>query len=200
MNPRFTPLSRFTAFVLSLFMLACNPERIQQTPELKRQMADSKLKRITSADQMTTVNDWGTKIVNAVQRELTASLQTAKTPAQRTALCQLTGLPKTQAIIQKYAIDLSLLQTADVKNARLAPKEREVLDAYLYQAENKLPQEPNIQRIGDSLFVFNTAVPADNAICQTCFPDQKLPFAVWRLVFRKNELVRQMANTKLKKK
>jgi hypothetical protein len=185
-----------TQSVILLTALACNPERVKYTPELKREMAETKIKHITTADQMTTVDVYGTKIAAAVQRELTARLTASKTPADRATGCALQALPRTAAIAQKYAVDISLLGAADVKNPRLAPKEREVLDAYLYNAEKKLPQTPNVQRIGDTLLVYNTAVPAENVICQTCFPGQTTSFAVWRLVFSKRELVRRMSDSK----
>ncbi len=186
----------FTHSLIIVCALACNPERVKYTPELKRDMAETKIKRITSADQMTTVDEYGTKIAAAVQRELTARLTTAKTPADKAGLCHLQNLPRTKAIADKYAVDIRLLGAADIKNPRLAPKEREVLDAYLYNAEKKLPQTPNVQRIGDTLLVYNTAVPADSPICEACFPGQNPPFAVWRLVFSKRELVRRMVDSK----
>ncbi len=80
----------------------------------------------------------------------------------------------------------------------LSSKEREVLDAYLYNAEQKLPQISNIQKINDTLYVYNAAVPTQNVICQTCFGDHKTPLAVWRLVFPKREIVRRMKPTKKK--
>jgi hypothetical protein len=190
------PQSLFRSLALSLLIFACNPERVKYTPQLKRDMAESKIRRVTAADQMTTVDEYGTRIAAAVQRELTTRLATAKTPTDRAALCQLRNLPRTKAIGETYAVGISLLGAADVKNPRLAPKEREVLDAYLYNAEKNLSQTPNVQRIGDTLLVYNTAVSATSPICRACFPGQTPPFAVWRLVFTKRELVRRMMDTK----
>ncbi len=199
-DPLFRSFTRslVRSFTLSLFLslVACNPERVKYTPELKRDMAEAKIKRVTAADQMTTVDEYGTKIAAAVQRELTTKLTNTKTPADQQRLCQLQNLPRTTAIAKKYAVAITLLGASDVKNLQLAAKEREVLDAYLYNAEKNLPQTPNVQRIGDTLLVYNAAVPANNLICKTCFPGSTPPFAVWRLVFSKRELVRRMVNSK----
>lgn len=184
--------------LLSCFLLSCNPERVKYTKELKQEMADKKIKRITNADLVETVDTFGERITAVIQKELTTQLQQTTDPAERTKLCQLQNLPRTKAIEDRYAIDIQLLSGADVLNKSLNSKEREVLDAYLYNAENKLPQISNIQKINDTLYVYNAAVPTDNIICQTCFGTRKTPLAVWRLVFSKREIVRRMSSSKKK--
>lgn len=181
-----------------LLLFACNPERVKYTNELKQEMADKKIKRITNADLIETVDAFGERITTVIQKELTTQLQKTTNPAEQAKLCQLRNLPRTKAITDRYAIDVRLLSGADVPNKSLSSKEREVLDAYLYNAEKKLPQISNIQKINDTLYVYNAAVPTENVICQTCFGNQKTPLAVWRLVFPKREIVRRMTSSKKK--
>lgn len=177
-------------FLLSMLLVACNPERVKYTPALKQEMADKTLKRVTIPQLNEAVNEWGEQITRVAQNELTTKL---KAGGNSKALCHLEGLPKTKALGKKYGIDVQLLGAADVKNPRLSQKEREVLDAYLYNAENKLEQISNIQRVADTLYVYNAAVPVDNPICKTCFGDQPQPLAVWRLAFSKREIVRRIS-------
>ncbi|HLL96971.1 MAG TPA: hypothetical protein VK404_18505, partial [Spirosoma sp.] len=134
----------------------------------------------------------------AIQKELATQLQKTTDPAERTKLCQLQNLPRTKAIADRYGVAIQLLSGADVSAKSLNSKEREVLDAYLYNAEKKLPQISNIQKINDTLYVYNAAVPTENVICKTCFGDQNTPLAVWRLAFSKREIVRRMATMKKK--
>ncbi len=183
------PYSLSCSLALSLIVLACNPERVQYTDALKQEMADSKIKRITTPQLTDAVNEWGEQIARVAQTEWNKKL---KAGAEPKALCRLEGLPKTRALAKKYAIDIQLLGAADVKNPKFTPKEREVLDAYLYNAENKLEQISNIQRIGDTLYVYNAPVPVENPICKTCFGDQPQPLAVWRLGFHKREIIRRI--------
>ena len=185
-------LSLFLVFSLSL--TACDPERLQYTRELKSEMSEKKPKRVTNAQLNEAVNSWGEQIVAVAEVELTAKI---KPGGDQAGLCRLENLPKTTALAERYGLSIGLLGAADVTNPRLAAKEREVLDAYLYNAENKLAQQPNIQKIADTLFVYNAAVPIENPICQTCFGTQKTPLAVWRLAFTKRELVKRL---NLKKK
>ena len=186
------------SILCGLFCAACNPERVKYTTALKEQMADMKIKRITNADMVETVNTFGERISATVQKELTDELQKTDQATGQNSLCQLQNLPRLKAIEKKYGVTIRLLGAADVQNKTLAPKEREVLDAYLYNAEQKLPQTSNIQKIDDTLFVYNAAVPTSNAICQTCFGKQKIPLAVWRIAFPKREVIRRTSATKKK--
>lgn len=177
-----------TATCLSFFF-SCNPDRVQYNTQLKQQMADMKVKRVTNADLSEAVNSWGAQIVDIANREASAKLTAG---AQTPAVCNLSALPKTQALAKRYGMTISLLGAADVQNLKLDRKERELLDAYLYNAEKQLPQSSNIQRIGDTLFVYNDAVPVTDKLCQACFGTQTQPLAVWRLAFPKREVIRHI--------
>lgn len=189
------PVFALSTSIAALFLFSCSPDRIKQTDQLKQEMNDKKIKRITNIELTETVDAWGEQIVMVVQNELAAKLKSGGTTA---ALCQLEQLPKTAALAKRYALTIDLLGAQDVQNTKLAPKEREVLDAYLYNAEKKLPQQSNIQRIADTLYVYNAAVPTENLICKACFGDQKQPVAVWRLAFSKREVIRRMNGKKKK--
>ena len=173
---------------------SCNPERLKQSDKLKQQMADMTIKRVTDADLSEAVNSWGEQLVAIAEQEAAAKLAAQADPS---GVCNLRELPKTQALAKRYGMTISLLTAADVQNPKLATKEREVLDAYAYNAENNQPQISNIQRIGDTLFVYNNAVPTTNALCKACFGDQKTPLAVWRLAFPKREVIRHFNAKKL---
>lgn len=183
---------------LSFLLSSCNPERVHYTNELKEEMADSK----NQADYQRWFNwngQWSSGKVSAVvQKELTAQLQKTTNPAERTKLCQLQNLPRTKAIAERYVLDMRLLGAADVQNKALNPKEREILDAYLYSAKQKQVPISNIQKLTDTLFVYNAPISADSPICEACFGKQEVPFAVWHIGFQKREVVRRMNSTKKK--
>ncbi|MFD2932479.1 hypothetical protein [Spirosoma flavum] len=185
--------------LLISFLTACNPERVHYTNELKEEMADSKIKRITNTDLVETVDNLGGKVSAVVQKELTTQLQKMTDPAGRAKLCQLQNMPRTKAIAEHYALDIRLLGATDIQNKTLNSKEREILDAYLYSAKQKQSPISNIQKINDTLFVYNAAVPANSPICEACFGKQETPFAVWHLGFQKREVIRRMSETKKRK-
>jgi hypothetical protein len=188
----------FLAALLISMLSACNPERVKYTSELKQEIADSKIKRISNADIIQTVDNLGEKVSTVVQKELSTQLQKTTSPAEQARFCQLQNLTRTKAIAERYVLDIRLLGPADVQNKDLNPKEREILDAYLYSAKQKQQPISNIQKINDTLFVYNAPVPANSPICEACFGKQEVPFAVWHIGFQKREVIRRMNATKKK--
>ena len=185
-------LSSLYVVILSLLLLSCNPERVKYTTELKQEIADSKIKRITNADLVATVDNLGTKVSAAIQKELTTQLQQTTSPAERAKRCQLQNLPRLDAIAKKYVLDIKLLGVADIENKALDDKEREILGAYLYSVKQKQQPISNIQKTSDTTFVYNAVVPAQSTICEACFGNQAVPFAVWHIGFQKREVIRRM--------
>ena len=155
-------------------------------------MADSKIKCIKDPDVIETIDNLGGRVSATVQKELMAQLQKTTDPAERAKLCQLQNLPRTKAIANQYQLDIRLLGTDAIQNRSLPAKEREILDAYLYNAKQKLAPIANIQKITDTSFVYNAALPTDNPICEACFGKQAVPFAVWHLGFQKRDVIRRM--------
>lgn len=189
---------RYYILAFLALVTSCNPERVKYTNELKAEMADSKIKRITNADLIETIDNLGERVTIAVQKELATQLQKTTNPAEQAKLCRLQHLPRTQAIAQRYVLDIRLLGANDIQNKALNPKEREILDAYLYSVKQKQQPISNIQKISDTSYVYNAAVPTDNPICKACFQTHSVPFAVWHIGFQKREVVRRMSASKKK--
>ncbi len=55
-------------------------------------------------------------------------------------------------------------------------KEIEVLDAYLYSHNNKIPISPNYQKDGEKDFIFNKALVLNQNKCLSCHAKIKNPF------------------------
>lgn len=180
------------AFLSALTFASCNTDnRIKQTSALKQEMNSAEIKRVTNPQLIATVDEWGKEVVATARKALENEL--ARNPQQAGMLCQdLRKVPLIAALDRDYGVKIQLLGPADVKNPKLAPKERELLDAYLYNAENNLPQSDNVQKLNDTLLLYNAPVPVESVICKTCFKDQQVAFAVWRVLFDKKEVIQKM--------
>ncbi|MFN4146739.1 MAG: hypothetical protein ACK4GN_13015 [Runella sp.] len=209
-------LRRSTSFVVknlfqkvslfvSLFSIltSCNLEQ-QQAPGAKEAIESVKsrqIKRVTNTQLTVIVDDWGRRIVQQIQAQ--AEQQLASANADKEAVCNLEGLPKVAELSKLYAVEITLLGKKDLQNPVLSPKEKEVLDAYLYNAENGLSQITNIQKIGDSLLIYSAPIDTKNIVCQKCFGEGKTPLAVWQVKFQKDEVIKKVnpkSLEKLKKK
>ncbi len=190
---------RILLFLLfSISFSSCNLDNgVKQTRALAEEIKNSKIKRVTNEQIVTIVDDWGQRITKQIEAKLSASL--AKNPSQATELCLLKNLPLADSLSKKYDVTISLLTAKDFKNDDLSSKEKEVLDAYLYNAENKLPQISNIQKIGDSVLVYNVPVPTSSLICERCIDKKLTPLAVWSVRFMKREVIRKVDGKSLLK-
>ena len=184
--------------LLAFIISSCNlNDGVKQTRALAEEIKNSKIKRVTNEQIITIVDGWGQRITKQIEIELTTSL--TKQPSEAAKLCNLENLPLLDSLSKKYDVTISLLTTKDLKNNNLSAKEKEVLDAYLYNAENKLPQISNIQKIGDTVLVYNAAIPAKSLICERCVEKNLSPLAVWSIRFMKREVIRKVDGKSLLK-
>ena len=179
-------------WVILLTTAGCNTDnRVKQTKALKEEMAGVKIRRVTDAQLVAAVDEWGKEMNVIMQKGLEKEL--AQNPDEALKYCALpTHVPLIAAIEDQYAVKIQLLGLTDVRNPTITPKERELLEAYVYNAEKDLPQFDNVQKINDTLLVYNAPLPKKSPICQQCFPDQKLPFAIWRILFDKKAVIKRM--------
>ncbi|RDB04231.1 hypothetical protein DVG78_19780 [Runella aurantiaca] len=191
-------LIHYSILIIGLFFASCNPERrVEGSKEAVERMKSMQIKRVTSPQVVTIVDDWGERIVKQAQLDWEA--QAKKPNANLSALCQLQGIAEIDSLEQLYGVQILLLGTKDMKNGQLSVKEKEVLDAYLYNAENKLPQSTNIQKLGDSVLIYNAPIAVQNMICQKCFGDDASKLGLWRVKFLKNEVIRKVDGKSLVK-
>jgi hypothetical protein len=185
------------ALLLIFTILACDSKRLDNTKALSQEIKATQIKRVTNTQLVYTVDEWGKKIsaiaAKSLQKELTAH------PENAGELCKdLSKIPLITALEKEYGVQIQLLGAGDAANKSLNPKERELLDAYLYSAKNKAVASDNVQQLNDTLLVYNTPVPADDPICKTCSVGTEVPFALWRLLFDKKEIIRKLDAKMLK--
>lgn len=180
--------------LLFLILLAsCNSQnRVDNSnKELANEIRQSHIKRITNEQIISTIDLWGKELVKKSQEALLKEISKTKEPV--TVPCNdLSKLPIIAAYEQEYGVKIGLLTPADSANPELDSKEKELLAAYLYTAKQKLPQGDNIQKLNDTLYVYNAPVPEGTKISSSCFPDQPVPFSLWRIIFDKRKVIQKI--------
>lgn len=181
-------------FIWALILIgiaSCNTKRLDNTKELAREMKASQIKRVTNTQLIYTVDEWGKKISKLADKTLQKEL--LANPDKAGTLCKdPASNPLMAAIEKEYGVQIQLLGENDIKNPDINPKEKELLEAYLYSAKSKSTASDNVQQLNDTLLVYNVPLAIDNPLCKTCMPNQETPFAVWRLLFDKKEIIRKL--------
>ena len=184
---------------MAVFLAACSiPDRVGDTKELVQEMKDNQIKRVTGGQLTEIVDNWGKKIVRDVERELVRKL--TKSPNEVASICQLKNLPVADSLRELYAVEIRLFGAKDLKNSLISAKEQEVLGAFMYNSQNNIPPVDNIQRLGDTAYVYNAAIESSSLVCQKCFDNKPVAFAVWSVVFSKREVIRRVDAKSLRKK
>ncbi|NIJ55587.1 hypothetical protein [Dyadobacter arcticus] len=183
---------------LAIVVFGCDlGSRVENTKELNKEIKASQIKRVTHTQLIYSANEWGKKIAQITEKSLEDQLR--KNPSEANVLCtDLAKIPVVAALEREYGVQIELLGMADLKNPKLAAKEREILDAYVYSAKNKSAAGDNLQQLDDTLLVYNAPLTAESLICKECMKSQDVPFAVWRLLFSKKEIIRKLDAKQLK--
>lgn len=199
--PQNNPMIRLISllFLCSLTLYGCNVDnRVGNTRELSREMKASQIKRVTESQLLSTVNEWGKQLADLAQKALEKEL--SQKPAKGAGLCDdLNQLPLIAALEKEYSVTIELVGAADLTNPQLTDKEKSLLEAYAYNAKNNLPPAENVQKLNDTLIVYNASLPTESSITKACYERQESPFAVWRILFDKKAVIRQLDARQLKK-
>lgn len=180
-----------------IVLSGCQAKRLENTKELSREIKASQIKRVTNTQLVYTIDEWGKKISKITEKTLEKEL--AANPEKGTAVCKdLSQIPLINAMEKEYGVHIQLLGEADISNKDLNPKEKELLEAYLYSAKSKTAVTDNVQQLNDTLIVYNVPATAESPICKACMPDQEISFAVWRLLFNKKDMIRKLDAKALK--
>ena len=192
-------MKKILAFVaLTIVIAGCDTgNRVENTKALSNEINASKIKRVTNTQLIYSADAWGKKISKIAEKALANELE--KYPEKAGDLCQnLAGVPVIAALEKEYGVKVELLDLTDLKNPNLAPKERELLDAYLYSAKSNSAASDNLQQLSDTLLVYNAPIPTESLICKSCLPKDEILFAVWRLLFNKKDIIRKLDAKQLK--
>ncbi|MBC7921351.1 MAG: DUF3365 domain-containing protein [Ferruginibacter sp.] len=221
---------RLVFLAVSAGCLACGnlKEKGYDTRAIADEIQNRKIKRVTSAQLEAAANEWGSQVARVAQRDLEDGLSAAlaRYPLeQAAAYCDVARLPRADSASRAYGAVLRRIglrhrpdSIAPVDPA-LATMEGQLLDAYRYNAENKLPPSTNVQRIADKYLLFTSPVLLENPLCRRCHgeagPDlspadyQKLTaqynldsltnrkkgnlLGMWSITFEKKEMIKRMA-------
>lgn len=186
--------------LLLLIITSCsNFERLENSAEIKDQMEDYKIKRVSPTQITYQVEEMGGEISKALTKDFEKQM-TGVSAARGQELCQLKDMTLIDSLSKKYDLTIRLLGQPDIgSNKNLYEKEKEVLEAYAENASKKLSMDDNIQKIGDSLFVYTSPIPYEKGVGKMCFGDET-GFAIWSIVLRKTEVVKSINVKKLNEK
>jgi hypothetical protein len=178
-------------FSIILVNMSCsNMERLD-TSLIKDEMEGYKIKRVSPTQITYQVETLGSEISQALTKDFERQMK-GISKARGEEICQLKDMTLIDSLSKTYGLKIRLLGQPDIgSNNNLYAKEKEVLEAYADNASKKLSLDDNIQKIGDSLFVYTSPIPANKGVGKLCFSDDS-GFAIWSIIMRKSEVVKSI--------
>lgn len=132
-----------------------------------------KVTKVNEAELIQTAMKWGNEITQEAQESLISTLQEAiaeKGVSEAIEFCNVEALPILQEVSEKYNVQVRRA-SFDYRNPEDAPRDYEagILDTYVYNMENNLESEPNVQKFenGDIL-LYTKAIKIPSALCLNC--------------------------------
>lgn len=160
-------------FCLITFLFSCNSnEKISKDifEEVNKSMEVKKLSEVEILDEAMA---WGEEISTEAQNQLISTLQKAiaeKGVPEAIGFCNVEALPILQEVSSKHNVTIKRASIA-YRNPADKPSEYEaaILDAYAYNAENDIKNEPNIQKLENGeVLLYTKAIQIPNSFCLSC--------------------------------
>jgi len=124
-----------------LLLNACDFSKRIDTRAAVKELKEREVKRITPTQFVAQVDEWAHIIVDSLNKDFSVNLE------QRILIDSLSS---------KYRVEIFTGSPLNLQNPAYGKKVNEILDAYQYNAEKRLPQTDNIQKSDDEKFFFYT--------------------------------------------
>lgn len=159
--------------IISLTLSACNSNERVSKDVFEQVNKSMEVKKLSESEIIQAAMVWGEEISKESQEQLTAALKQAiaeEGVPGAIGFCNVNALPIMSEVGEKYGVSVRRvsLKYRNPEDKPL-PEEEALLDAYAYNTENRIKNEPNIQKIqnGDVL-LFTKAIVIPDAFCLNC--------------------------------
>ncbi|MCC5937762.1 MAG: DUF3365 domain-containing protein [Lunatimonas sp.] len=160
---------------VSLFF-ACGSEKTVDRETFKEIQKSTEIKKVNEAELLEFTMKWGDQISGEAQKSLVETLQKAiseKGTSGAVEFCHAEALPITQEVADKHQVAVKRVSLKN-RNPANAPNEMEtnLLEAYAYNVEQGLENQPNIQKVDNGeVLLYTKAIVIPGGICLQCHGD-----------------------------
>jgi hypothetical protein len=166
-------------YLFGLVCLCCfsacnesNNSRGIDSKEVAKEIRSREIRHITQAQVLDATFKQGQLVADSVQTALTQKLILAvseKGIPEAAKFCNLKTLDPVARLEDEYQATIKRMSLKDTgKKQALDEVESQLLSAYRYNAENKLPLKKNVQKSGSQYLLFTAPINISNQVCLKC--------------------------------
>lgn len=163
-------------FLILIALQSCGPQERVSKEVFDAVNKNMEVKKLSESEIIQEGMLWGDSISTEAQKQLIASLQKAieeKGVAGAIGFCNVEALPILKSVSEKHGVTIRRASNR-YRNPADQPDadEAKILDAYEYNAENGIKNDPNIQKIeGGDIYLYTKAIVIPGALCLSCHGD-----------------------------
>jgi hypothetical protein len=163
-------------FVIVIASQGCGPQERVSKEVFDAVNKNMEVKKLSESEIIQEGMLWGDSISTEAQKQLISNLQKAieeKGVAGAIGFCNVEALPILKSISEKHGVTIRRASNR-YRNPADQPDadEAKILDAYEYNAENGIKNDPNIQKIeGGEVYLYTKAIVIPGAFCLSCHGD-----------------------------
>ncbi len=163
-------------FLVSLVYQGCGPQERVSKDVFDAVNKNMEVKKLSEAVIIQEAMIWGDSISIEAQKQLMDNLQKAiedKGVSGAIGFCNVEALPVLKTVSEKHGVVIRRVSNL-FRNPADQPdsEEAKILDAYEYNAENRLKNDPNIQKIeGGEVYLYTKAIIIPGGFCLSCHGD-----------------------------
>lgn len=152
---------------------ACGPQERVSKEVFDAVNKNMEVKKLSESDIIQEAMIWGDSISNEAQKQLISNLQKAieeKGVPGAIGFCNVEALPILKSVGEKHGVAIRRASNR-FRNPADQPDsdESKVLDAYEYNAENGIKNDPNIQKLeGGEVYLYTKAIVIPGGFCLSC--------------------------------
>lgn len=170
---RFPYLKTLIFLSIGITLSNCGEKRNTQNSEaLRQEMANREPKKVSDAEIIESAYTQGKIIADSSQKMIFNTLLVQLEEAGFTEalkFCNVNAYPITDSRSSKFGAVIKRVSNKP-RNPSNTPDDLEtlLLDSYLYNVENDLPLEDNVQKIDENYLLYTKPIVVNNAICLQC--------------------------------
>jgi hypothetical protein len=160
------------SFVVSFFLLlSCEEKTKLNTKEIVKEVRNRQIKRVTPSEIIEKVNDEGALIVASIEKNWLDALNFGlenKGVEYTKKFCIVPFIPGYDTIAGPEVAIRKLGMSALSHPEKLDKFEKQILEAYQYNVEKKIPLLPNTQKIGEKYLLYSSPIFVKDKMCLQC--------------------------------
>lgn len=156
-----------------ILLLSCGPQERVSKETFEEVNQAMEVKRLTEAEILEEAMIWGDSISTEAQSQLLSALQKAIAEngvPGAVDFCSVQALPILTSVGEKYGVSIRRASNRS-RNPKDNPteEEKEILDAYEFNAEKGNTSEPNIQKFENGeVYLYTKAIMIPGGFCLSC--------------------------------